>query len=310
MIAFGLGWFFIGHIIESTVLPLELFFPHRNYLPAIGLYVALAYGAHELLLRTSIKSSVRKVAATAMLCVFGGTLALGTTLWGDRAMSAEMWYIYNRDSERAARYLYSYYYREEELGVARQLNKKFVEDFPDSPAIAIESLTICEFDQGQFREKVDRAVKRISEASKISIPTASAIEHMTDTASQGLCQHFSLEDVDRLLEAAIRNNSERLTPLAKQALLIGKARIAYEKDQPEEALSTLERAYWLQPSLGLAIFIAKFYRANEDRESAEVFLKRAIDNVSFTGIKKVIWEARLRAVLNSLTRETLGERIP
>ncbi len=41
VIRFGLLWFFIWHLIESTVLPLYIFFEHRNYLPSIGLILAL-----------------------------------------------------------------------------------------------------------------------------------------------------------------------------------------------------------------------------------------------------------------------------
>jgi len=37
IIAFGLAWFFISHSIESTAIPLELVFEHRNYLASIGL---------------------------------------------------------------------------------------------------------------------------------------------------------------------------------------------------------------------------------------------------------------------------------
>ena len=38
------GWFFFlgAHSIESTVFPLELYFEHRNYLPAFGILLALA----------------------------------------------------------------------------------------------------------------------------------------------------------------------------------------------------------------------------------------------------------------------------
>ncbi|MCU7835966.1 MAG: hypothetical protein KZQ83_12040 [gamma proteobacterium symbiont of Taylorina sp.] len=34
---FGLLWFFVAHSIESTILPLELMFEHRNYTPSYGL---------------------------------------------------------------------------------------------------------------------------------------------------------------------------------------------------------------------------------------------------------------------------------
>ncbi|MCB1705626.1 MAG: hypothetical protein KDI17_12230 [Halioglobus sp.] len=40
-IVLGIAWFVIGHSIESTVWPLELYFEHRNYFPAIGLVLAL-----------------------------------------------------------------------------------------------------------------------------------------------------------------------------------------------------------------------------------------------------------------------------
>ena len=38
------GWFFflVAHGVESTFLPLELYFEHRNYLPAFGILLALA----------------------------------------------------------------------------------------------------------------------------------------------------------------------------------------------------------------------------------------------------------------------------
>ena len=37
----GIAWFVVGHSVESTVLPLELYFEHRNYFPSIGLVLAL-----------------------------------------------------------------------------------------------------------------------------------------------------------------------------------------------------------------------------------------------------------------------------
>jgi len=36
-IFFGLVWFLISHSIESTIIPLEMYFEHRNYLPSFGI---------------------------------------------------------------------------------------------------------------------------------------------------------------------------------------------------------------------------------------------------------------------------------
>ena len=46
------GWFFflVAHSIESSIFPLELYFEHRNYLPAFGLLLAV-FGMAEFLTR-------------------------------------------------------------------------------------------------------------------------------------------------------------------------------------------------------------------------------------------------------------------
>lgn len=48
LLAFGLTFFLTGHLIESTAWPLEIYFEHRNYLPATGLFIAAAGVAAHL----------------------------------------------------------------------------------------------------------------------------------------------------------------------------------------------------------------------------------------------------------------------
>lgn len=43
ILSFGVLFFFAGHILESSVLALEMVFEHRNYLPSLGPLMALAY---------------------------------------------------------------------------------------------------------------------------------------------------------------------------------------------------------------------------------------------------------------------------
>ncbi len=37
----GILWFFTGHLLESTIIPLEMIYEHRNYLPSVGLILAI-----------------------------------------------------------------------------------------------------------------------------------------------------------------------------------------------------------------------------------------------------------------------------
>jgi Flp pilus assembly protein TadD len=44
IISFGILFFFLNHVIESSIIPLELIFEHRNYLPSMFLFWSLAAG--------------------------------------------------------------------------------------------------------------------------------------------------------------------------------------------------------------------------------------------------------------------------
>lgn len=43
IVAFGLAWFFVSHLIESTIIPLEVVFEHRNYLAMLGVILIPIY---------------------------------------------------------------------------------------------------------------------------------------------------------------------------------------------------------------------------------------------------------------------------
>jgi tetratricopeptide (TPR) repeat protein len=54
VLLFGLWFFLAAHLVESTLLPLELYFEHRNYLPSVGVFFALGYGGYLLLARARL----------------------------------------------------------------------------------------------------------------------------------------------------------------------------------------------------------------------------------------------------------------
>lgn len=48
-VALGILFFFVGHAVESTFIPLEMVFEHRNYLPSIFLFLPVAIGMNRLI---------------------------------------------------------------------------------------------------------------------------------------------------------------------------------------------------------------------------------------------------------------------
>jgi tetratricopeptide (TPR) repeat protein len=80
-VAFGLGFFIIAHAMESTFFPLEMYFEHRNYLPAAGLFIALVSGTGLLIKRWSWCANWSLAACLALSGHALMTTAAESQLW-------------------------------------------------------------------------------------------------------------------------------------------------------------------------------------------------------------------------------------
>ncbi len=78
LLSFGILWFFLHLVIESTVVPLELVFEHRLYLPSIGIVIVLASVLETLVCR--IKSADQHRFLLLLTLIVASVLSLLTTL--------------------------------------------------------------------------------------------------------------------------------------------------------------------------------------------------------------------------------------
>jgi tetratricopeptide (TPR) repeat protein len=56
LLSFAILFFFINHLVESTIIPLELIFEHRNYLPSFFLFLPVAAGIQWAIKRSAASS--------------------------------------------------------------------------------------------------------------------------------------------------------------------------------------------------------------------------------------------------------------
>jgi tetratricopeptide (TPR) repeat protein len=70
MICFPVLFFFLNHAVESTVLPLELIFEHRNYLPSLFLFLSLGILVAHVLYSSPPQSLFRRIAVTLCAILF------------------------------------------------------------------------------------------------------------------------------------------------------------------------------------------------------------------------------------------------
>lgn len=76
--AFAVLFFYAGHLLESTTLNLEIYFEHRNYLPAAFLFLPVF-----VFVADRMRSSMFVLVAVAFLMVLGGFARYTATIWSD-----------------------------------------------------------------------------------------------------------------------------------------------------------------------------------------------------------------------------------
>ncbi|EIC21268.1 hypothetical protein [Thiorhodovibrio frisius] len=92
-------FFLVGQLLESTTIALELYFEHRNYLPAVFLFVPLAAGI------LALRNHLKPVLVVFIIAAFTGSYAMATwqraRLWGDESQLMLVWADMNPNSPRA-----------------------------------------------------------------------------------------------------------------------------------------------------------------------------------------------------------------
>lgn len=81
LLSLGVLWFFAGHLLESTIFPLEIAHEHRNYLASLGVLLALAHGVG--LVVTKLNNSRAWLILPAFALAFGGVTYLRATHWAN-----------------------------------------------------------------------------------------------------------------------------------------------------------------------------------------------------------------------------------
>jgi len=98
--ALGITWFFVGHLLTSNVVPLEIAFEHRNYLALLGVLLILAEASTRVLRRVHLDARIAMVAVVVAATVVLTTLQVLT--WAEPMRLATALASRNIDSPRAS----------------------------------------------------------------------------------------------------------------------------------------------------------------------------------------------------------------
>ena len=117
LFAFAVFWFLVSHALESTFLPLEITFEHRNYLAGVGLFVWLV----SVLLPDRALKQRRLLPVVLMLgfvALCGFVSSLRATQWSDD-FSRRQVEVFNHPQSARANYEYAIGFQEKTFGAGK-----------------------------------------------------------------------------------------------------------------------------------------------------------------------------------------------
>jgi len=256
--SFAIAWFFAGHMMESSVLPLELYIEHRNYLPMMGILLALVTGIFTLTKRLR-KPSI--LLLTGYIAACAGQTYLHTDLWGKPIESATIWAKENPESLRAQLTAVSIIdnharntqatreWREEYkwriLGQAIKHHPK------DAGLLVIQLIYRCE--NGSIDQFELDKTKHLLTSAKLVPPDLAAIRGLTKLIYKDLCGGIlSLNDVLDLLHAAEKNPITNL-PIFQHYLSYLQGEIYMHQGNLDRVMYYYDRAYLHQPLVDIRL---------------------------------------------------------
>ena len=137
LFSFAVFWFLVAHLIESSVIALELYFEHRNYVALFGVCLAIVFALAKVPLRYK-KMMLTSIVIYWLLLAF--VLSMTTQLWGNPQQAAKIWQTAQPNSIRAADNLSAIYLKEKNIIEAQKLWANQVEISPDSVNSQVQAL--------------------------------------------------------------------------------------------------------------------------------------------------------------------------
>ncbi len=299
---FAVLWFFIGHLIESSVIMLEFYFEHRNYVAIYGLCLMIAAAVFL------VSQRYRKILAMAF-CAYVllqfMVLAMLTNIWGKPAEAAEHWAKVKPQSSRAIMALSENYYR-------NLANPVYANTALDRGLVTCEGCLDVYMQAliygclGEEHEKITERYNRFLQVAGTGNFTPAMLDGvypLREFVQQSACGTLGLEDVQKLLLAIERN--PRFEGTANKIHLIYlQAVVAADQKHWEEALRHLEELGEIRTIFSAVTLKSQILQQRDGLEAAIIYLGEIQRDPNYIGdVDRAEWDGRMKEFVDDMKKQ-------
>ncbi len=293
LLSFGISWFFVGHLLESTFIPLELVFEHRNYLPSFGLILAIIALAEIALRHIKKFNSLRIILPLAWLMILSYSTYARATHW-ESSISLALHDVEIHPRSSRANVYAGLAYTQAAVGSKKQIDR-------DNYAIQADKhfLTAIEFEKTGLSSSIGRLIilfllnkpiedtflKQLIDSlsvNNIDASTQSAISTLVNCQIENVCL---LEDdaLTELMNISINNPTLNFRNRASLLITFSEYYIRSGNNH-EQAIKLVNKAISLDPdNIRYRLVLVNWFYQFGDYFKAKEQLKilRKLDKFSF-----------------------------
>lgn len=310
MPSFFAGWFLflIGHGVESTFLPLELYYEHRNYLPSVGLLICMVALLREGL--AALQARGLRISRISTACALGAVLVLAVQTGGRVHVWSHLDTLLRSSVDAHPQSIHANYALLNSLLVAKRYDEieqrlDVLSRSPDPRVRASALIYRMNVSCGRHRAaSVDdfHAYLRLLPARRIELTTTQALSSFVDIAERkqeacgpvtftllgdslaALADHAVDQPVDSFTRYTTRHQAARMYLAAGDSYkALVQARLAWQPPTPPTYCAALIRALLLQGHIEEAeqVLVETRKRINPDNpvdREGMVIMRRLIDD--------------------------------
>lgn len=281
LLSFSVLFFLAGHVLESTIIPLELYFEHRNYAPSIGLIIGLVFSIGLLVARIRKADRVFGLLAIMVCGLWIGWSALVSSTeaktWGNPRDFAIAALTERPNSLRARQEIAAYFSAAGEYMGAANLLYSIDDDFGVFAGTYAQLLMLQCYDARIPLPQFDDFISVFKKA-KFDRGAEVALHDIWEMKrrSEDGCPKVGYGQLENVIDALIANPEFSRKP----NIYVLKSLVLGDRGEWNSAASALLEIGPDRMSVSELILSARFFIYAGDPESAEELLARAERNLA------------------------------
>jgi len=271
VISFSILWFFAAHLLESTAIPLDIYFEHRNYTALLGPALALAYYSHKLIQKQA--KLYLPLTVIILITLIGLNLKHSTT-WGDEQKLISTWSKQHPESLLSQTHYVDNLYLINQNQAATQHLQTIIKTHPEHLGAKVFFTTASCRNNTVTRDEFFSLLELASK-SKIDNSALPSLNKLFEKIRDGYCRQISLQGLEKIVDSLLSNNNIEYNIKGKSYLYRLKSEINFHLRRFEPTSNALKKAFEIMPSVEIAIRLAHLHSGIGDYNAAAHHLKTA-----------------------------------